>query len=82
MIFCQCTANNVGRKKEMISVNHQLKNARIEKGLSMAELSRQADVSKSYYSMIENGHREPSGRIAVRLAQILGVPLETFYLSA
>lgn len=61
-------------------MNQNLKTARIEKGLSMTQLCQEAELSKSYYSMIENGHREPSGRIAVRLANILGVPLETFYL--
>lgn len=46
---------------------------RISKGWSQAELARQIGVSASAVGMYEQGRREPSLSLLVRMAQELGV---------
>lgn len=46
---------------------------RAEKGWSQAELARRIGVSTSAVGMYEQGRREPSLDLLVRLAQVLGV---------
>ena len=46
---------------------------RAEKGWSQAELARRSGVSTSAVGMYEQGRREPSLGLLVRLAQELGV---------
>lgn len=46
---------------------------RVEKGWSQAELARRIGVSTSAVGMYEQGRREPSLGLLVRLAQELGV---------
>jgi transcriptional regulator with XRE-family HTH domain len=37
-----------------------IKNKRIEKGLSQDELSKRANISRTFLNLVENGHRKPS----------------------
>lgn len=46
---------------------------RISKGWSQAELARRIDISASAVGMYEQGRREPSLGLLVRLAQEFGV---------
>lgn len=49
---------------------------RISKGWSQVELARQIGVSASAVGMYEQGRREPSLGLLVRLAQEFGVPTD------
>jgi transcriptional regulator with XRE-family HTH domain len=52
----------------------RIKGYRQEKGLSQAELARQAGLSAAYLSELEGGAgRRPSGRILLAIAEQLGV---------
>ena len=50
-----------------------LKEARINSGLSQKEVAEQLGVAKSSYSLYESGKREPDVERIKMLAQILGV---------
>jgi transcriptional regulator with XRE-family HTH domain len=50
------------------------------KGLTLAEVVRQAKISKPFLSLIENGHRDPSLAVIRRIASVLDVPAEALVL--
>ena len=54
-----------------------LKTSRIEKGLTMKEMSQKLGISESYYCAIENGLRQKRMDFALvsALSAILGVPM-------
>lgn len=49
---------------------------RIYLGLTQDELAEKGGFSRSTVSHVENGRKEPSFKIAVKLAGVLGVPFE------
>ncbi len=49
-----------------------LLNKRQEKGLSQEQVAEQANIKRAYYTMIENGTRDPSVDVAKKVAQALG----------
>lgn len=49
------------------------------KNLTMLEVATKADISESYYSMIENGHRGVSVETAKKIAKALGFNWTKFY---
>jgi len=53
---------------------HELRVLRERTGLSAAELARQADMSRSYLSQLENGDRWPTPTVTKKLAEALRVP--------
>ena len=58
----------------------KLKELRENKGLSLSELSRRVDVSKSYISRLEAGKNDnPSADIINKMCKALGVSTEYFY---
>jgi XRE family transcriptional regulator, master regulator for biofilm formation len=51
---------------------------RKQKGLSLSELAKRADISKSYLSNIErNLNRNPSIEVVQRIAKVLEIELDT-----
>lgn len=54
-----------------------LKDARINAGLSQKEVADQLGVAKSSYSLYESGKREPDVDKIKKLTQILGVSSDT-----
>lgn len=52
---------------------------RYAKGMSLRQLAKQANVSKSYLQRIEASEAKPSLEIMVRLARVLDIPLECLY---
>ncbi len=58
-------------------VGNRIKRLRLEKGLSINELSEKAGVSKSYLSYIERGiQQNPSLHVLSRLAETLDTHVE------
>lgn len=51
----------------------QLKEARLDKRLTQAELAKLADTDANYYAKIERGEAVPSFKIIIRLVQALDV---------
>jgi transcriptional regulator with XRE-family HTH domain len=58
------------------SLGTVVKSLRIQRGMALAELARQAGISKGHLSQIENHRQEPRVELAVRIAQLLGVTVE------
>src|SRR5258708_7478994 len=60
----------------MVASGERIKLRRAEKGLSLAELARRADISKGYLHSIESGEtRSPSAEILFRIATELGTTI-------
>lgn len=59
-----------------------LKQKRAEKGLTMAEMATQLDLTESYYSRIENGDRQKKMDIALlcKLSDVLGMATDEIIL--
>lgn len=56
-----------------------LKENRINKGLTMRQVSEASNISESFYSMIENGERRPSVETAKKIAAVLGFDWTMFF---
>ncbi len=56
----------------MPPVRNQLVAARKKAGLSQGEIARRVGVSRQFYSMVENGVKNPSLEVALRIADVLG----------
>lgn len=56
-------------------IGKRVKEVRIEKGLSQAELAVRCKTSAQYLSQIENGKKQASLQILVTVAEVLGVSL-------
>jgi transcriptional regulator with XRE-family HTH domain len=53
----------------------RLRELRLSRGMSQAELARQAEVTTNYVSRLERGGAAPGIDLAARLAAALGIPL-------
>jgi putative transcriptional regulator len=56
-----------------------LKEARTRAGLTQAELAEQVEVSRKTINTVENGVFIPSTLLALKLAEALGVRVETLF---
>src|SRR3954470_24391292 len=63
----------------MDGLGGRLKELRQQAGLSLRELARQADVSPSLISQIENGKSRPSVSTLYTLARLLNVPVNELF---
>ena len=63
----------------MDSLGERLKDLRVTAGLSLRELARQAGVSPSFVSQIENGKAQPSVATLYRFSQLLGVSIDELF---
>lgn len=54
-----------------------IRTTRHEKGLTLRELARKAEISAPFLSDLERGNRSCSEAVLVRLARPLGVPATT-----
>ena len=57
----------------------KLKMLRKQANMTLEELARSADLTRSYISKIERGMSIPSIGVALRLAKALGVPVEALF---
>ncbi|TCP30237.1 anti-repressor SinI [Scopulibacillus darangshiensis] len=54
----------------------QIKNKRLDKGLSISRLAALSGISKGYLSKIERQKANPSAHIIQQLSEVLNVPVE------
>lgn len=53
--------------------------ARKEKGMIQEDVARLSGISRSYYTEIERGVKNPSGKVAVRISKILNIKPDEFF---
>ncbi len=58
---------------------NKVKEFRLANNLTLAELSKKINLSKTALSMIENGHRNPSMNVAFKLANFFGASIEELF---
>ena len=56
-----------------------LQRIRINQNLSHKEVAEKAQISRVFYTQIENGNRTPSMKVAKRLADAFGLSLDDFF---
>ena len=60
-------------------MQNKLKEKRLEKGLTQAEVANLIYCSKSYYSNLESCYRNPSLETAQRLSKALGCTVDDLF---
>src|SRR4051794_38665640 len=63
----------------MDGLGARLKDVRLRAGMSLRELARQAEVSPSFISQIENGKSQPSVASLYTLARLLSVSIDELF---
>jgi putative transcriptional regulator len=58
---------------------NRLKERRTEAGLTQAELAEKVGVTRKTVNTVENGVFTPSATLAIKLAQVLNVPVEQLF---
>lgn len=56
-----------------------LVNYRAKKGLSQNQVANQIEISQQMYNYIENGKRNPSPKLAKKIADVLNFSWTKFY---
>lgn len=66
-----------------MNVGQAIKMCRIRRGISQADLARDAECSVSYLSLLENNKRDPTLSTLTKIAHALHVPIGIlFFLGA
>lgn len=76
---CDLILPDILIKGDIVYIEYLIKKVRNEKGISLRELSKRADVSVGHLSDVENGLKEPSFFIMIRIARALDVELDKIY---
>lgn len=58
----------------------KLKSTRLKLGLSHKDVAEHAGISRCFYTQIENGTRKPSLDIALKISNVLGIPVNDIFL--
>jgi transcriptional regulator with XRE-family HTH domain/quercetin dioxygenase-like cupin family protein len=64
----------------MDNLGSRLKEMRLKAGLTLRELARQAEVSPSFVSQIENGKSQPSVATLYTFSRLLGVSVDELFV--
>jgi putative transcriptional regulator len=56
-----------------------LKNLRLQRGFTQQDVAQRTKIERSYYTMIENGDRNPSVNVAKQLATAIGFDWTLFF---
>lgn len=56
-----------------------LRKKRTERCFSQDELAKECGISQTYYSYIELGQRQPSVKVAKKIAAVLGIEWTKFF---
>lgn len=70
---------NKERREKSTMSRHFMFQLRMDKGMSQQELAERCGVSNKTISNIETGRRSPSGKLALKLATVLGCNMSLFF---
>jgi putative transcriptional regulator len=62
-----------------VGIRNDVKERRLERGLSQAELAKEMRVSRQTINSIETGRYIPSLPLALALGRFFGVPIEEMF---
>lgn len=65
-----------------MNIGKAIKLCRTQKGLTRTELAKNADISISYLSLLEQGKRDPSLSTVEKLSNALNIPLSVLVFLA
>lgn len=65
--------------KRVIKLRHWLKELRKTKGFTQEAIAKQAFIDRTFYTLIENGRRNPSPEVANKIAAALGFNPSLFF---
>ena len=65
-----------------VPIGLRIRELRLERGLTLDQLSRSAGISASHLSRLERGQAEPSFTVAAALAGQLGVSLNDLLIAS
>lgn len=60
-------------------MRNNVKRFRKARNLSRADLASKADTTERYIAFIEDGQRNPSLAMAIRIARVLGVSVDALF---
>ena len=63
-------------------MRHHVTELREERRVTKAHLARKLGVSPAYVTLLEQGKRQPSGEVMLRLARYFGRPVEAIFALA
>jgi XRE family transcriptional regulator, aerobic/anaerobic benzoate catabolism transcriptional regulator len=63
----------------MTTLGREIKKARAERGLMQKDLHVLTGITQKYLSRIENDKADPSFSLVVRIAQALGIRLDSLF---
>ncbi|MDK2920153.1 MAG: putative transcriptional regulator [Candidatus Petromonas sp.] len=67
----------------MSSVRNKLVNIRSQNNMTQQDIADKLGISRSFYTMIENGKRNPSLELAFKISNLLKVDVnEIFFIQA
>ncbi len=66
---------------EKMNSRKWLKSNRLEKGMTQHDVAEKANIERSYYTMIEQGKRTPSVKVAKDISEVLGFDWTIFFES-
>jgi transcriptional regulator with XRE-family HTH domain len=64
------------KRTDPTTLGSRIRKAREKKGLKQQDLAQRAGISMGFLSEIENDHRNPSGRVLLKLAGALGTTMD------
>lgn len=67
------------RRRDAVVIGRRLRQLRHARGLSLAQLSRDAGLSQGYLSQVERDRATPSTTALSRLSEVLGVSVAHFF---
>jgi len=60
-------------------MKNDVKKIRKQLGLTQKSLAEAIEISRPYLSEIENDKSEPSGKLVIRIAKYLNLPVESIF---
>lgn len=77
--MCYKSIKSIGCVKKIMQVIITLREVRMERNITIRQLSKKTGISKSHLNYIENGEREPTLSMIVRIALALGIDEKELY---
>lgn len=76
VIYNRVTEKETITKSETERSDYMIREARLKKGLTQKDLAEVLQVTETAISRYETGKRKPRGEIAIKLSEILDIPIE------